>query len=67
MLRGVGTTKTTVTWKPDGQKTLGGSHRKPEDEGMGIMNPTPYLTAEETEAQEGKDSSRGGAQKIDHS
>lgn len=29
-----------------GQATLGESQAKPEWEGMGIVNPTPYLTAE---------------------
>lgn len=65
MLRVAGTTETVVTWRPDGQETLNESHRKPEEGGVGIVNSTPYLTTEETEAQKDKDSGRRGTQQ-DH-
>lgn len=67
MLRGGGTNNTIGTWRPDVQKTLVESHRKPEAEGVGIMNATHYLTAEETEAQKGKDGSRRGTLLSIHS
>lgn len=66
MLRRAGTTETIVTWSPDGQETPNESHRKPEEAGMGILNPTPNLTAKEIEAQKGKDSGRRGTQQIIH-
>lgn len=67
MLTGAGTTKIIVSWGSDGQKTLRESHRRPEEEGVVIMSPPPYLTAEETEAQKGKESSRGGTPKSNYS
>lgn len=67
MLTGAGTTKIIVSWESDGQKTLGESHRKPEEEGVVIRNPPPYLTAEETEGQKEKESSGGGTPEISHS
>lgn len=67
MLTGTGTTKNIVSWGSDGQKTLGESHRKPEEEGEVIMTPSLYLTAEETEAQKDKESSRREIPKINHS
>lgn len=45
-------------------ETLSESHKKPEEEGVGILRPIPYLTAE---AQKGEDSGRGGTQQIVHS